>query len=284
MQKAKSYIIKELETLYPPEEIESFFFLIIEHMLEYDRTTLLMKMDEELNVEEQGKYQMIVERLKKHEPIQYILGETEFYGLKFLCKKNVLIPRPETEELVDWILRDINGHPTSSGVTIKMLDIGTGTGCIPISLKKNLPHAEVFACDISEKCLDLAEWNALRHEVDIDVFELNILNPDLEEDLPILDIIVSNPPYVTENEKQLMQKNVLDFEPELALFVDDNEPLIFYLAIVEFSKNHLKKGGAFTGKLTKLLVKNVFLCCRIRVIVMWFCEKTSTGNNEWFQQ
>lgn len=236
MQKAKSYISKELEKLYPQPEIESFFFIIIEHLREYDRTTSLMNMDEDLSAEEAEKFKMTVERLKKQEPIQYILGETEFYGLKFLCKKDVLIPRPETEELVDWILKENSGN-------LNILDICTGTGCIPVSLKKNLRYADVFACDISEKCLDLASWNALRHDIDIDVFELNILNPVLDEELPRFDIIVSNPPYVTESEKQLMQQNVLDFEPELALFVNDKEPLIFYHAIIEFSKKHLKKEG-----------------------------------------
>ncbi len=237
MNEGIAYIRKELAGLYPKEEIESLVFLVLEHVKGYTRTQIRLAGNEQLSTEEHAQIRAIVSRLQAHEPIQYILGETEFLGLPFFCAPEVLIPRPETEELVDRIIRDF------SGTRPAILDIGTGTGCIPVSLAKNLPGSAVFACDISPVCLQLAEKNAARNSAEIHLFKLDILHPDNCPELPLLDVLVSNPPYVTEREKAWMHPNVLNYEPSLALFVPDNEPLRFYLAISRFGRNHLKKGG-----------------------------------------
>jgi len=253
-------IRKELTGIFPAEEIESLIFLIFEKIKGYSRTQFLLAKEEELRKEERSEIEKIVARLKNHEPIQYILGETEFYGLPFYAVPGVLIPRPETEELVQWIIQE-NQH---SAPTI--LDIGTGTGCIAISLLKNIDNATVLACDISPICLETARRNAVLNAVTVSVFEYDILNGIPEVSIPKLDVIVSNPPYIRENEKPLMEKNVLEFEPELALFVPDESPLIFYERIADFALNHLKEKGrlyfeineAFGKECTEMLLGKRF--------------------------
>ena len=237
MKAGIAFVKKELEGIYPKEEIESLTFLIFEKLKGYSRTQFLLAKDEELSKEEFSEIEKIVARLKNHEPIQYILGMTEFYGLSFYTVPEVLIPRPETEELVQWIIQENKLSKPS------ILDIGTGTGCIAISLQKNIPQSTVLACDISPACLETTWRNAKLNVVDISVFEFNILTQTPEVDFSNLDIIVSNPPYVCESEKLKMEKNVLDFEPELALFVSDNDPLLFYNRISDFAKTQLKAGG-----------------------------------------
>ena len=176
-----------------------------------------------------------VNRLLENEPIDYILGNTEFYGLRFKVGKEVLIPRPETEELCDWIITE------ESLSDLKVADIGTGSGCIAITLAKHLTDATVYACDVSESALGLANENATLNSVSISTNAFDVLL-----DFPIeekLDIIVSNPPYVLESDKAEMENNVLDFEPHLALFVEDNDPLLFYRKIAEHALKQLKAGG-----------------------------------------
>lgn len=230
-------IRKELAGIYPKGEIESLVFLIFEKLKGYSRTRLLLANEEKLSDDDQIEIEKIIARLKNHEPIQYILGVTEFYSLPFYSVPGVLIPRPETEELVQWIIQE-NKHlkPT-------ILDIGTGTGCIAISLQKNIPESTVLACDISPVCMETARRNANLNASEVSVFEYDILNDTPELDIPELDIIVSNPPYIRETEKSLMEKNVLEHEPGLALFVPDEKPLIFYERIAGFSKIHLKNQG-----------------------------------------
>jgi len=237
MKAAIASIRKELEGIYSKEETESLIFLIFEKLKGYSRTQFLLSKDEILNPEVLNEIGEIVSRLKNHEPIQYILGQTEFYGLTFYTISEVLIPRPETEELVQWIIQENKlAKPT-------ILDIGTGTGCIAISLRKNIPKSTVVDCDISPACIDSARWNATLNEVPISVIEYDILNNSPEIDFAKLDIIVSNPPYVRDSEKSQMEKNVLDHEPGLALFVPDAEPLIFYERIADFAKIFLKDQG-----------------------------------------
>ena len=203
----------------------------------YSRTQFLLAKDEELCPEELSEIEKIVARLKSHEPIQYILGTTEFYGLPFYTVPEVLIPRPETEELVQWIIHENkNSKPT-------ILDMGTGTGCIAISLQKNIPQSTVLACDISPACLETAKRNSELNSAEVSVIQYDILSNAPDFSFPELDIIVSNPPYIRETEKTLMEKNVLDHEPELALFVPDENPLIFYEQIADFSRIHLKNQG-----------------------------------------
>lgn len=236
MRAAIASIRKELTGHYDKPEIESLIFLIFDKLRGYSRTQLLLSTDE-LNEHEQEELVQILTRLKNHEPIQYILGETEFYGMKFYTVPGVLIPRPETEELVQWIIQE-NTKPDPV-----ILDIGTGTGCIPVSLRKNIPGSTVYACDISVVCIETARRNARLNACEITVQEYDILNNLPETEFPELDIVVSNPPYVRDLEKAQMQRNVLEFEPGLALFVPDDDPLIFYTHIAEFGKKHLKSGG-----------------------------------------
>jgi len=237
MKAGIAFVKKELAGIYSKEEIESFIFLIFEKLKGYSRTQFLLAKDEELSKEEVSEIEKIVTRLKNHEPIQYILGTTEFYGLPFYTVPEVLIPRPETEELVQWIIQE-NKHPEPT-----ILDMGTGTGCIAISLRKNIPQSTVLACDISPVCIETAHRNSRLNNSEVAVFEYDILNEVPEVKFPELDIVVSNPPYIREAEKSLMEKNVLEFEPELALFVPDEQPLIFYQRIADFSKIHLKNKG-----------------------------------------
>ena len=238
MKSGIAFIRKELSGIFFKEEIESLIFLILEKMSGYSRTQFMLSKDEKLlGNEELIEIKNIVTRLKNHEPIQYILGQTEFYGLPFYSIPGVLIPRPETEELVQWVIQE---NTLTAPI---LLDMGTGTGCIAISLRKNIEHSIVIACDISPICIETAIRNAELNAVTVSVFEYDILNNTPQVSFPMLDVIVSNPPYVRETEKLLMQKNVLEYEPELALFVPDENPLIFYERIADFALDHLKYEG-----------------------------------------
>lgn len=234
--------IKFLDTLkdqYPAQEVNSFFNLLTEAYLGMNRLDFALKPGKEISLEEKEKFESAIHRLSLHEPIQYIIGETEFFRLKFKVDKNVLIPRPETEELVQWLLDNVGESKNSSN--LKILDIGTGSGCIAISLAKNLPNAEVFALDISEKALKTARENAGLSKVNVNFIQADILN--LEALTGKFDVIVSNPPYVREMEKVEMHLNVLDNEPELALYVKDTDPLIFYRKITKLAQAGLQKNG-----------------------------------------
>ncbi|WP_339738179.1 peptide chain release factor N(5)-glutamine methyltransferase [uncultured Sunxiuqinia sp.] len=237
MQASINDIRKELSGLYPAEEIESFIRIIFSKLKQYTLTDLVLKQDEVLAEKEKDQIKQIAARLKNGEPIQYILGETEFYGLPFRVKPGVLIPRPETEELVHWVLKS----QKTDG--LRILDVGTGSGCIPISLKKHWSKAHIMACDISEEALEVARMNAGLNQTEIAFFHLNILNPLLPNSFPKIDILISNPPYVTESEKAAMNDNVLKYEPARALFVPDHDPLLFYRALAIFGKNYLTHGG-----------------------------------------
>lgn len=236
VKEASNLIAKELKPLYPASEIDSFIYLILNHLLGFKRFDISFKSDVALTDHLELQIYDIIEQLKHKRPIQYILGSTEFFGLSFDVDESVLIPRPETEELVHWILEDYkHQNPV-------IIDMGTGSGCIPIALAKNLPNARVSGVDISETALATAKHNASKNQVMVDFFILDILYGNHLE-LPDFDIIVSNPPYVTPDQKELMDANVVDFEPHLALFVPQNDPLVFYKAIASFARNHLKPEG-----------------------------------------
>ncbi len=234
----KSLFQKELSSLYDAMEIESFFFLILEQFRNLKRIDLALQPDLEFSEAEISQWNLVLEQLKQEIPIQYILGKTHFYGLEFQVNPNVLIPRPETEELVDWIIKtNSNGNLSP----IKILDIGTGSGCIAISLAKNLPNASVFALDVSKKALEMAQINALQNETKITFIENNILETTSFEQQ--FDVIVSNPPYVRNLEKAEIKKNVLENEPHLALFVADDDALLFYRKIAQIAMKNLQSGG-----------------------------------------
>jgi release factor glutamine methyltransferase len=236
MQAAIIHILSELQGLYPDTEIKSFSNLIIEKVSGFSRTEIIVNKNTLFSVEQRHVIENFIEKLKEYVPIQYILGETEFFGLPFQVNESVLIPRPETEELVDWI-RNENDRNANPGI----LDIGTGSGCIAISLKHEFTNATVDAFDISEKALETAQNNATLNKLEVNFSKVDILNtPEMEQKW---DIIVSNPPYVTELEKSEISPNVLDYEPHLALFVPDNNPLLFYRSIAIFAQQHLKPRG-----------------------------------------
>jgi len=227
------FFLKELNGHYPENEIKSMFYISIDHLLGYSKSDTIIKSENELLPDFKIEFSEIVERLQKKEPIQYILMETTFYGLPFYTRRGVLIPRPETEELVDWIIKENN---TSEK---RYLDIGTGSACIIVSLAKNL-NGSFYAIDVSPNALREAKQNVKRNNVDVNLNQFDILNSDLEGNW---DVIVSNPPYVLESEKKYMQQNVLAWEPEIALFVKDENPLLFYERIAEQSTKVLKKNG-----------------------------------------
>ena len=237
LKEIKTIYQKELHSLYPKEEIDNFFFLLIEHYLKLQRFVLVMEPELVISKEEEQPLFEALARLKKKEPVQYIIGETEFKDLLFKVNKYTLIPRPETEELVNWILNDLSDSPKK----IQLLDIGTGSGCIAISLAHYLLNANVSAIDISAQALNVAKENALLNNVEINFIQQDVLKS--KKSNIFFDIIVSNPPYVRMQEKVEMHDNVLEHEPEIALFVSDENPLLFYDAIAEFAIEHLGEGG-----------------------------------------
>jgi len=226
-----------LKGSYPKEEISNFFYLLCQHKLQLDRVSIALTPLLEISEEDQHYFKKVLIRLKKNEPIQYIIGETHFFGLQFKVTPATLIPRPETEELVKWIIDNQEQKLKS----LKILDIGTGSGCIAISLAKNMINTKVSAIDISTKTLSIAKENAVLNNVKIKFHQIDILKEKKYAEK--YDIIVSNPPYVRESEKKEMLANVLDYEPKEALFVTNKQPLIFYKKIGEFAKEHLKPTG-----------------------------------------
>ena len=232
-----TYARQQLKGKYPEGEIDSLVRILFK---QYAATSEMpMLYDVELTSEAERQIQYAIDELKKFRPIQYILGETEFYGLFFDVNPDVLIPRPETEELVDWIVREYDKNSALS-----IVDIGSGSGCISVALKVNFPYSSVWAVDISESALSVAQRNAAKNNVEVNHLLKNALTDNMmgfERDS--LDIVVSNPPYVTLSESQLMHPNVLEYEPHIAIFTPDNAPFIFYKCIAEFAKKSLKKGG-----------------------------------------
>ncbi|MFK5958200.1 MAG: peptide chain release factor N(5)-glutamine methyltransferase [Lutibacter sp.] len=248
VQQFKKQFISELSSTYPETEIQSFFNILIEFKLNLSRVELALQPTLEFNEIDYPYFQNALSLLKKNKPIQYIIGKTEFYGLTFNVNQHVLIPRPETEELVDWIIKDFKNVPN-----IKILDIGTGSGCIAISLAKNLLNAELFALDVSSEALKTAKENAKSNSVSVHFIEENILTAVKLSNT--FDIIISNPPYVRELEKEQMQENVLANEPHLALFVKNENPLLFYNKIADLAKSHLNPNGNLYFEINQYLGK-----------------------------
>jgi release factor glutamine methyltransferase len=248
-------IIEQLLPLYAMEEARSLACWVIMDVCRMNRSQLLIHKQSALSAEEVVCVDHILSELKTGKPIQYILSVTEFYGLKLHVDSSVLIPRPETEELVAWILSitksvslgsygsGVGAPPPLEKTRVRLLDIGTGSGCIPIALKKNLPNASVFAVDISASALMVARENAICNQVEVQFIQDDILNPCSEILDQRYDVIVSNPPYVRLSEKSDMHVNVLDYEPHLALFVPDNNALLFYDQIADFALVHLNDQG-----------------------------------------
>ena len=252
--KIKEYKINFINSLLPfydEMEAESFFYILLENKRQLRRIDLALDADKEFSEDEILIWTTILEKLKIQIPIQYILGTTHFYGLEFMVEENVLIPRPETEELVDWIVK-LNSK-ISKKKNLRILDIGTGSGCIAISLAKNIPNSEVFAIDVSVKALAVAEKNSKLNTVSVTFLHKNILETtSLDQKF---DIIVSNPPYVRNLEKSEIKPNVLDNEPHLALFVADDDALIFYKKIAELAAANLNPNGQLFFEINQYLGK-----------------------------
>lgn len=266
----KTHFFDSLKNIQDEQEIESFFFILTEYLHNLKRVDLALNPNFEISEDDVEKWNAILADLQKEKPIQYITGEAWFYGLQFEVNENTLIPRPETEELVEWIIESQKSKVQSQ--KFEILDIGTGSGCIPISLKANLPQANVSAIDVSEKALEVAKRNAASNKVEINFIQTNILEV---EDLSQLqstithypspyNIIVSNPPYVRNLEKEEIKKNVLDYEPHLALFVEDTDALLFYRKIAQLALKNLAPNGLlffeinqYLGKETVELLENL---------------------------
>lgn len=253
LKEYKIQFTNELSGIYDSQEIDSFFYIVLEAFHQMKRVDLVLNDALELDAMQLFQWETVLFQLKEEKPIQYILGETEFFGLPFYVNENTLIPRPETEELVDWIIQCVNKKFKTE--KIKVLDIGTGTGCIAVSLAKNLINAEVYALDVSEKALEIAHKNANRNNVSVTFLSQSIL--ETEDLLSEFHIIVSNPPYVRNLEKQEIKKNVLDFEPHLALFVEDNDPLLFYRKITQLAKKNLSDRGMLFFEINQYLGKEM---------------------------
>jgi release factor glutamine methyltransferase len=271
LKQYKTHFFNSLKNIQDEQEIETFFFILTEYLHNLKRVDVALNTNFEISDEEVEKWNAILLDLLQEKPIQYITGEAWFYGLRFEVNENTLIPRPETEELVEFILKETSNFqlPASS---LNILDIGTGSGCIPISLKANLPQANVSAIDVSQKALEVAKRNAELNKVEINFIEANILEVEDLSQLPSpiiyhpssYNIIVSNPPYVRNLEKQEIKKNVLDYEPHLALFVEDMDALLFYRKIAQLALKNLTTNGLlffeinqYLGKETVELLENL---------------------------
>ncbi len=242
----KKIFHQQLKEIYIENEIDSLFFIALEYVTSISKIEYILQKEEEISEEKLIELKFILEELTKNKPIQYITKNAYFYGLNFYVNEKVLIPRQETNELVDWVLMSV-----TDSKPIKILDIGTGSGCIAITLKKNLPLSEVFAIDISNEAIQIAQKNANDNEVEINFLQKNILEiNDLKSNF---DIIISNPPYVRELEKLEMAPNVLDNEPHLALFVPDNNPLLFYEKITEIALKNLTEDGMLFFEINQYL-------------------------------
>lgn len=234
VQALELYVKDKLGSFLTDKEAHNTSAILFHHYLAMDRADIILKKNERVVESKMLEFYHAIKKINKGIPVQYVIGETEFYGLQIKVSSGVLIPRPETEELVDWIVKDAN-------FTSRILDIGSGSGCISLAIKKELPKAIVMGCDVSQKALAIAKKNAKRLKLQVNYFHCDILNGLPGNDT--YDIVVSNPPYVLEKEKELMEDNVLKNEPHLALFVEDEDPLLFYREIISSSKYFLNPKG-----------------------------------------
>jgi release factor glutamine methyltransferase len=238
IEQAYNDFIEKLKSIYESREAATISDWVFEKITGLNRLQRNSTKHLELKTEVSERLNDSLQRLLTHEPIQYVLGEAWFYKRKFLVNKHVLIPRPETEELVEWIITDVKNKLDD----VRALDIGAGSGCIPVSLKKEMPTIEITAIDISEEALAVAKQNAALLEAQVQFKKVDFLNELSWKDMGVFDILISNPPYIPIAEKNILDKNVTEYEPHEALFVD-NDPFVFYRKLAFFSNEHLKPGG-----------------------------------------
>jgi release factor glutamine methyltransferase len=254
MADAERYISGRLQEVYEESEAKNIADLLIEHITSLSKNERLSRNEYEITPEQELAFKDDLQRLLKHEPIQYLMNKSWFYGLELFVDPSVLIPRPETEELVEWVINDIK----ASGLDVftrdmagadktnllKILDVGTGSGCIALALKKAMPKAEIWGCDMSEEALNVARRNGSALDLRVDFQGLNFLDPEQQRQLPTVNILVSNPPYIPIKDKQLMDRNVVEHEPHVALFVPNDDPLVFYRALAKFGMHRLYENGS----------------------------------------
>jgi len=251
IQDASKKLIRELSAIYDERESSAIADWILEHLTGWKKSERMINKKSQLREPALEKLQSITQQLTAHKPVQYVLKEAYFHGMKLYVDENVLIPRPETEELVQWTIDEVYSLQftvSGSGNTdfdrrLSVLDVGTGSGCIPISLKKEMSRLEIYACDISEGALSVAKKNADEQKAAIEFRRIDFLDEKARATLPQFDVIVSNPPYISGEEKETVDKHVIEYEPHLALFVPEDDSLIFYRALAEFGKSNLTKGG-----------------------------------------
>jgi release factor glutamine methyltransferase len=246
---------RELSAVYSSDELESIIWLCFNHLFGFSKSELTLKNAETINQSDLLKLNFICKDLKTGRPVQYVWGETEFCGLNFFVDENVLIPRPETEELVELVNTQIKENYSDKSCSV--LDIGTGSGCIAIAVKKKNPLAKVSALDVSEGALSVARKNSVLNKTEINFIEGDILNAGSFTQTETFDLIVSNPPYITFGEKDSLEKNVIQFEPHLALFASENDPLIFYHAIIDYCSGALNPGGFLFFELNPAYAKEI---------------------------
>jgi len=254
IQQSYKQLLFQLYEMYGDREAANIADIVIENITGFKKVDRLINKQFPLNEEQLQLLNDYTNELLKHKPVQYVLNEVWFAGMKLYVDENVLIPRPETEELVEWIVKTVASRKSQ---VASILDIGTGSGCIPVALKKKLLSVEVHALDTSEEALNVAKRNAAIQQTEINFHLLNILDKNLWRQLPKFDIIVSNPPYVTQGEASSMQKNVLQYEPHLALFVDDEDAMKFYKAIAEFGLYHLNNNGQIFFEINEMMGKQI---------------------------
>ncbi|MGE5106798.1 MAG: peptide chain release factor N(5)-glutamine methyltransferase [Sphingobacteriales bacterium] len=254
IHQAYQQLLFQLYEIYDNREAQNIADWVMEYITEWKRIDRIINKEFPLSIQKEEQLKKITAELLNHRPVQYVLGEAWFAGMKFYVNEKVLIPRPETEELVEWIVKEV----TNSGLqAVKIIDIGTGSGCIPIALKKKLPDAQITAIDVCSEALSIAVENAVNNETEIDFKLIDFLDDPKWAELGRFSIIASNPPYIKKSEAADMKKGVLDFEPSLALFVPDNDALIFYKKIAEFAQAHLEKNGTAFLEINEALGNDV---------------------------
>ncbi len=246
LKQYKAHFLSVLAPIYDRDEAMAIFYRVAAHLHGWQRVDLALQPDLQLTDKEVARWNSYLNQLQLENPLHYVLGSTHFYGLAFKVTPAVLVPRPETEELVDWIIQDYK-----TDFPKRLLDVGTGSGCIAISLAHHFPSTHVHALDVSLEALTIAKANAVSNQVALTFLEQDILQLDT---LPMqFDVIVSNPPYVRESEKQEMRANVLDHEPHLALFVSDNDPLLFYRKTAQLALTTLATNGVLYFEINQYL-------------------------------
>ena len=241
---AQQELISRLSSVYEKREAANIADLVMEYVTGFTKSERVIQRSDSMDEERAGQLELFINALEQHKPVQYVLNQAWFFGMKFFVDENVLIPRPETEELVHWVINEINiSESVGWQDRLIILDVGTGSGCIPVSLKKAIPRAELWGCDIDEQALNVARLNSARLDYLVDFQGLDFLDPTQRNQLPYVNILVSNPPYIPERDKAEMSPNVLKYEPHKALFVPDNDPLVFYRAIADFGHKRMHKDG-----------------------------------------